>query len=171
MDRDIREPIELLDEIEAILDIQGAPINWPLGMGGLFKGVYNLYSDTIHLFERGQGHTLPTDERIEGLASEAARELLGDDYAEFVEEIELVRGASHEFNLQAFLAGKLSPVFFGTALGNFGVRELLDDFVRWAPPPQDRHTQERVVAASEDPGPRPSRAGPASHEDAAEAVP
>jgi peptide chain release factor 3 len=149
MDRDIRDPIELLDEIEEVLDIQGAPINWPIGMGQFFKGVYNLYTDTIHCYRKGQGSVLHEDIRIEGLDSEEARSLLGDDYADFCEEIELVRGASHEFDLEQFLAGKLSPVFFGTALGNFGVREMLDDFVQWAPPPLDRATTSRVVPATE----------------------
>ena len=149
LDRDIRDPIELLDEIEAVLQIQGAPINWPIGMGSDFKGVYNLYTDTIHQYTPGQGSVLPDDRRIEGLDSHAARSLLGEEYEQFLEEIELVRGASHAFDLQQFLAGRLSPVFFGTALGNFGVREMLDDFVQWAPPPQPRETSERTVAAGE----------------------
>jgi peptide chain release factor 3 len=149
MDRDIRDPIDLLDEIEEVLKIQGAPINWPIGMGRDFKGVYNLYTDTIHCYTPGQGSVLPGDERIEGLDSAAVRELLGEEYADFRDEIELVRGASHEFDLESFLAGKLSPVFFGTALGNFGVREMLDDFVAWAPPPQGRETTDRRVAADE----------------------
>jgi len=150
MDRDIRDPIELLDEIEDVLNIQGAPINWPIGMGREFKGVYNLYSDTIHLYSPGQGSQLADDVRIEGLDSDAARDLLGEDYEQFAEEIELVRGASHEFELEAFLAGRLSPVFFGTALGNFGVREMLDDFVRWAPPPLDRDATDRQVGSTEE---------------------
>ena len=149
MDRDIRDPVELLDEIEQVLAIQGAPINWPIGMGKQFKGVYNLYTDVIHLYTPGQGSVLPDDRRVEGLASDGARALLGEDYAAFLEEIELVRGASHAFDLAAFLAGKLSPVFFGTALGNFGVREMLDDFVKWAPPPQPRDAISRTVAAVE----------------------
>ncbi len=149
MDRDIRDPIELLDEIEEVLQIAGAPINWPIGMGRDFKGVYNLYSDTIHVFTPGQGSTLPDDRRIQGLENAAARELLGDEYNEFCEQVELVRGASHPFDAEAFLAGRLSPVFFGTALGNFGVREMLDDFVQWAPPPQVRATTGRSVEASE----------------------
>jgi peptide chain release factor 3 len=118
-------------------------------MGKEFKGVYNLYTDTIHRYTPGRGSVLPDDERIEGLDSDAARELLGGEYADFCEEIELVRGASHAFDLEAFLAGKLSPVFFGTALGNFGVREMLDEFVNWAPPPQVRETTDRDVAADE----------------------
>ncbi|RLA47381.1 MAG: peptide chain release factor 3 [Gammaproteobacteria bacterium] len=150
MDRDIRDPIDLLDEIEEVLQIQAAPINWPIGMGGEFRGVYNLYTDEIHQYTPGRGAILPDDIRIEGLDSAAARALLGDEYEDFAEEIELVRGASHEFELEAFLAGKLSPVFFGTALGNFGVREMLDDFVRWAPAPQGRDTTGRPVAAGEE---------------------
>jgi peptide chain release factor 3 len=149
MDRDIRDPIELLDEIEEVLQIQGAPINWPIGMGREFKGVYNLYTDTIHCYTPGQGAVLPDDRRIEGLDTDAARDLLGREYDDFCDEIELVRGASHEFELDSFLAGKLSPVFFGTALGNFGVREMLDDFVAWAPSPQGRETTDRRVAADE----------------------
>ena len=149
MDRDIRDPIELLDEIEEVLDIQGAPVNWPIGMGQFFKGVYNLYNDTIHCYTPGQGAMLPDDERIQGLDSDEARALLGDEYEDFLEEVELVRGASHEFDLELFLAGKLSPVFFGTALGNFGVREMLDDFVQWAPAPLDRETTSRMVPAGD----------------------
>lgn len=150
MDRDIRDPIDLIDEIESVLKIEGAPINWPIGMGKEFKGVYNLYTDTIHQFTPGQGSVLSDDIRIEGLQSEAAKELLGDEYDDYVEEVELVRGASHTFNLEEFLAGRLSPVFFGTALGNFGVREMLDDFVQWAPAPLDRETQTREIAATEE---------------------
>jgi len=150
MDRDIRDPIELLDEIEAVLQIRGAPINWPIGMGSEFKGVYNLYTDTIHRYSPGRGSVLPDDVRIAGLASDEARTLLGDAYESFCEEMELVRGASHAFDREAFLAGRLSPVFFGTALGNFGVREMLDDFVRWAPAPLDRVAIERTVASTED---------------------
>ena len=149
MDRDIRDPIDLIDEIESVLAIEGAPINWPIGMGSFFKGVYNLYTDVIHKYTPGQGSVLPDDDRIEGLDSPEARELLAEDYDDFIEEIELVRGASHTFDQDAFLAGKLTPVFFGTALGNFGVREMLDDFVTWAPPPLNRETTGREVDAVE----------------------
>ncbi len=150
MDRDIRDPIELLDEVEEVLDIQAAPINWPVGMGQGFKGVYNLYTDTIHVFQPGKGKTIPEDIRIEGLDSDAARELLGDEHADFCDEIELVRGASHAFEVEDYLAGKLTPVFFGTALANFGVREMLDGFVEWAPAPIGRDTESRHVEPTED---------------------
>jgi peptide chain release factor 3 len=151
MDRDIRDPVDLLDEIEEVLNIRAAPVNWPVGMGKEFKGVYNLYTDELHIFTRGQGHTLSDDVRLEGLESDAARELIGPHYDDFLEEIELVRGASHEFDLEAYRAGTLTPVFFGTALGNFGVREMLDDFVKWAPAPLPRPTNVREVVADEEP--------------------
>ena len=149
LDRDIRDPIELLDEIESVLNIQAAPINWPIGSGQWFKGVYNLYTDEIHVFKPGQGHTLPDDERIQGLESAEAKAFLGDDYESLVDELELVRGATHPWDETAFLEGRLTPVYFGTALGNFGVREMLGDFVRWAPPPSARATETRKVAADE----------------------
>ena len=149
MDRDIRDPIELLDEIESVLGIEAAPINWPIGMGREFKGVYNLYTDTIHVFQPGKGSVIAEDIRIEGLESDAARELLADEYEDYLDEIELVRGASHEFDHDAYLVGKLTPVYFGTALSNFGVREMLDGFVEWAPAPLNRDTDQREVEAGE----------------------
>lgn len=150
MDRDMRDPIEVMDEIETVLKIAAAPINWPLGMGREFKGVYNLYTDTIHVYEQGMGHTIPEDRKIQGLDSDEASELLGIYAEELRDEIELVRGASNEFDIEEYLAGRLTPVFFGTALGNFGVREMLDGFVEWAPVPQGRDTKERKVEADEE---------------------
>lgn len=149
MDRDIRYPIEILDEIEAVLKIKCSPINWPLGMGKEFKGVYNLYTDVVHVYQQGQGHQLSDDVQIKGLYNEEVDTLLGSYAADFRDEIELVKGASHEFDRQAYLEGELTPVYFGTALGNFSVREMLDDFVDWAPSPQDRETESRTVAATE----------------------
>ncbi|MFA7553991.1 MAG: peptide chain release factor 3 [Spongiibacteraceae bacterium] len=149
MDRDIRDPIELLDEIEEVLAIQAAPINWPIGMGKDFKGVYNLYTDVIHVFKPGQSKVLHDDLQIQGLESDEAKALLGDEYDDYLDEIELVRGASHTFNLEDYLAGVLTPVFFGTALSNFGVREMLDGFVEWAPPPLPRPTASRTVSSTE----------------------
>jgi peptide chain release factor 3 len=151
MDRDIRDPIDLLDEIEEVLKIAGAPINWPIGMGKEFKGLYNLYTDVIHVFQPGSNFVIPEDVQIQGLDSDEARDLLGVYYEDFVEEIELVRGASHEFDLDAYLAGKLTPVFFGSAMANFGVREMLDGFVEWAPAPISRKTETRLVEAEEKP--------------------
>lgn len=150
LDRDSRDPVELLDEIESVLNIQATPIVWPLGMGQDFKGVYNLYTDTLHVYQKGQGSGIPDDVRIQGLDSDEARELLGSDYETVQEEVEFARGATPEFDLDAYLAGRMTPVFFGTALGNFGVREMLNDFVQWAPAPLGRPAKERFVEASEE---------------------
>ncbi|HNG59967.1 MAG TPA: peptide chain release factor 3, partial [Cellvibrionaceae bacterium] len=144
-----RDPVEVLDEIETVLKIAAAPMTWPIGMGKEFKGVYNLYTDTFHLYTQGQGHTIPDDIQIKGINSPEARKLLGAYVDDVQAELELVRGATHLFNLEDYLAGKLTPVFFGTALGNFGVREMLDGFVEWAPPPQARASDVRPVQPHE----------------------
>jgi len=149
MDRDIRDSIDVLDEIEKILKIKAAPINWPLGMGKEFRGTYDLYTNTIHVYRQGQGSRIPDDIRIEDLNSDEAKALLAPYHQQVCDEIELVRGATHRFNLDDYLAGRMTPVFFGTALGNFGVREMLDHFVQWAPPPQSQKANERAVQASE----------------------
>lgn len=148
LDRDIRDPIEVLDEIEDILKIQCAPITWPIGMGKLFKGVYHLYNDTIHLYKTGQGHTIQEDRIIQGIDNPELDRVVGDLADDLREELELVRGASHEFDREAFLRGELSPVFFGTALGNFGVNHMLDGLVEWAPAPLPRATDGEVISAS-----------------------
>ena len=151
MDREVRDHIEVLDEIETVLNIQCAPITWPIGMGKAFQGVYNLYKDTVHIFTPGQNSVVPDDIQIQGLDSAEARQRLGDDVVdELLEEIELVRGASHEFDVDAYLRGEMTPVFFGTALANFGIREMLDYFVDWAPAPIARQTNEREVVPTEE---------------------
>jgi len=149
LDRDIRDAIDVLDEIETVLKIKCAPINWPLGMGKEFKGVYNLYKDTIHVYRHGQGSQLHEVEVIEGIDSDEAKALLGSYRDDFRDEIELVRGASNDFDLDAYMRGEMTPVYFGTALGNFGVKEMLDDFVKYAPAPQTRATESRDVTATE----------------------
>ncbi|MFP3874747.1 MAG: peptide chain release factor 3 [Thiohalophilus sp.] len=150
LDREGREPIELMDEVENVLKIQCAPITWPIGMGKGFKGVYHLYNQSIHLFSATHGGKIQTGEVIQGLDNPRLDELLGSAADELREEIELVRGASHEFDLDAFLAGKLSPVFFGSAINNFGIEELLDYFVEIAPPPQPHETRQRIVEPGEE---------------------
>ncbi|SDK97645.1 bacterial peptide chain release factor 3 (bRF-3) [Modicisalibacter muralis] len=151
MDRDTRDPIEVMDEVETVLDIQCAPMTWPIGMGRHFKGVYHLYNDVIHLYKQGQGNRIPDDVRIEGLDNPEVDEVLGAEQAEELRmEVELVRGASHEFDLEAYRRGELTPVYFGTAMGNFGVREMLDGFVEYAPAPQPRDTDTREVSAEDE---------------------
>jgi peptide chain release factor 3 len=150
MDRESRDAIELLDEIEHVLKIVAAPINWPLGSGKEFLGVYNFYTDVIHVYQQGMGHTIPDDIQIKGLDSPEATALMGVYADDYREQIDFVRGATAQFDLEAYLAGRMTPVFFGTALGNFGVREMLDGFVEWAPPPRARDTNHRVVEPAEE---------------------
>lgn len=118
MDRDIRDPIELLDEVEDVLKINCSPVTWPIGMGKQFKGVYHILEDKTYLYQSGQGHKIQEVRIIEGLDNPELDEAVGYLANDLREELELVQGASHEFDLQEFLEGKLTPVFFGTALGN-----------------------------------------------------
>ncbi|MCB1735138.1 MAG: peptide chain release factor 3, partial [Gammaproteobacteria bacterium] len=149
-DRESREPIELLDEVEDVLKIACAPITWPIGSGKGFKGVYHLYEDRVYLYEPGRGGGRVQDIRaIDGLDNPDLDKAIGDLANDIREEMELVRGASHEFNLDEYLAGRLTPVYCGSAINNFGVRELLNGFVEYAPPPQHRATTVREVEPSE----------------------
>ncbi len=150
MDREGRDPIELLDEVEEVLKIQCAPITWPIGMGKNFKGVFDLYNDSINLFSATHGGKIQAGEVIDGLDNPRLDELWGAAFAEDIrEEIELVRGASHEFDHDAYMRGELTPVFFGSAINNFGVGELLDAFADWAPAPLPRSTKTREVTPDE----------------------
>ena len=148
-DRDGREPLELLDEIETVLKIECAPVTWPIGMGRAFRGLYHLLEDRLYLYHGRDGSRLPETERIDGLASAAARERLGDDVDRFGEEIELIRGASAAFDPARYLAGEQTPVFCGAAIHNIGVKELLDAFVEHAPSPLPRDTETRRVEPTE----------------------
>ena len=145
LDREGRDPIELLDEIEEILKIKCAPITWPIGMGKRFKGIYHILNDAVHLYEPGKNSERQDIKIIEGLNTPLLDEILGDHATELREEIELVQGASHEFDVQAYLQGELTPVTFGSAINNFGVNELLQQFVKTAPPPLPRDTTSRAV--------------------------
>lgn len=149
LDREGREPVDLLDEIESVLGINCAPITWPIGMGRSLKGVYHLLQDRIYLYSSVGREKASTIEVIEGLHSAEAGEVLGDDAQAFRDEVELVIGACPKFNLEEYLAAKQSPVFFGSAISNFGVRELLDEFVQHAPPPRSRESESRTVQADE----------------------
>jgi len=149
MDRETRDPMELLDDIECTLKIRCAPITWPIGCGKLFKGIYHLRENKIIVYQKssvGAGEIF-----IHGLDNPEFDALVGAQEAkQFRDEIDLVKGASHEFNHEAYLKGELSPVFFGSAINTFGVRELLNDFVQYAPAPQSRETHARVVNAYEE---------------------
>jgi peptide chain release factor 3 len=149
LDRDGRNPIELLDEVEDILNIRCAPITWPIGMGRAFRGVYHLYDDFIHLYEPSKNERINQGQRIQGLDNPELDQLLDDWAQELRDEVELVQGASHPFNVEEYLQGQLTPVFFGSALNNFGVQEMLEGFVEYAPVPQTRATDHRHVSPDE----------------------
>lgn len=151
LDRDIRDPMELLDEVENELNISCAPITWPIGCGKEFKGVYHIHRDETILYSTGQGHTIQELRTIKGLDNPELDEQVGSDLAEQLrEELELVIGACPEFDQELFLAGELTPVYFGTALGNFGVDHMLDGLTAWAPQPRPRQANEREVTAEEE---------------------
>ncbi|MBA3731516.1 MAG: peptide chain release factor 3 [Gammaproteobacteria bacterium] len=150
LDREGRDPIDLMDEVERVLKIKCAPVTWPIGMGRRFKGVFHLARNQVHLYAPAHGGKIRAGEIIEGLDNPRLDALLEDHADELRAEIELVKGASHEFDARAYLAGELSPVFFGSAINNFGVAELLDFFVAHAPPPRTRDTSSRTVEAGEE---------------------
>ena len=147
MDREVRDPLELLDEVESVLKIQCA--TWPLGMGKTFRGVYHLLRDEILLFKPGEERADGKVETIKGLGNPVLAERFPMEIEQLRMEVELVHGASHPFDLEAFLAGKQTPVFFGSAINNFGVREILDALLEWAPAPIARDATLRAVDPNE----------------------
>lgn len=149
-DREVRDSLELLDEVENILKIQCAPITWPIGMGKTFRGVYHILRDEILLFDAGQDSAQQlVNEVISGIDNPRLDELFPLEIEQLRNEIELVQGASHPFDLEAFLSGKQTPVFFGSAINNFGVREILNALVDWSPAPAARHATKRDVEPTE----------------------
>ena len=151
MDREVREPIALLEEIEAVLRIDCAPVTWPIGMGKAFRGVFDLIHDRLIRFTAGEERRSEVSERIEGLDHARLDALFPDEMAIVRRDVGLVRGASHPFELPEFLAGRQTPVFFGSGINNFGVQEILRALVEWAPPPQPRDGSLRVVHPAEAP--------------------
>lgn len=149
LDREGRSPIDLLDEVETVLKIKCAPITWPVGMGKRFKGIYHLHQDTVYLYQSGKNAERQNALAIVGLNNPELDALLGDAANELREEIDLVKGASHAFVLEDYLLGKMTPVYFGSAINNFGIKELLDDFAQFAPGPGPRSAVEREVLPSE----------------------
>jgi len=152
LDRDGREPIELLDDIESVLDIACVPMTWPIGMGREFRGIYHLRDDCAYLYQNRDGSRLPDVRRVAGLAGAELEAAVGQEQvAALRESIELVRGATTQFDHSLYLEGRQTPVYFGAAIHNYGIKELLDAFVSFAPPPQPRATDARVVLPDEDP--------------------
>src|SRR5215203_41754 len=151
LDREGREPTDLLDEIEKVLRINCAPVTWPIGMGRELKGVYHLLEDRIYVYQAAEKGRAGSNEIIEGLASPEATAFLGDRATAYRDEVELVRGASHAFSLEEYRAARQTPVFFGSAINNFGVTELLNAFIEFAPAPLPRPTTVRSVDPHETP--------------------
>jgi peptide chain release factor 3 len=147
LDRPARPPLELLDELEKVLGIHALPLNWPLGSGPDFRGIYDRDTNDVHLFEKTPGGTYRAPVEVSGVEDEAVRAAMSPDvYAHFREEIGLLEGAGTAFDLDEVRAGKVTPVFFGSAMNNFGVDFLLQRFLALAPPPMPRRSGERVVA-------------------------
>ncbi len=149
LDREGLPPLDILAEIEDKLQIECTPMSWPIGMGKAFRGVYNLYKKELNLFSAGMDTADFESIRIDDLNDERLDELLGAQADELREEVELLEGAADPFDLKHFLNGAQTPVFFGSAINNFGVRELLDAFVELAPPPGPREAVERTVRPEE----------------------
>ncbi|MBS7456374.1 peptide chain release factor 3 [Coralloluteibacterium stylophorae] len=151
LDREGREPIELLDEVESVLGIQCAPVTWPIGMGQRLKGVVHLVTGEVHLYEPGRNFTRQDSTIFPSLDDPGVEARIGAAMlSELRDELELVQGASHPFDKGEYLAGRQTPVFFGSAVSNFGVQPLLDFFVEHAPPPKSHATTSREVQPGEE---------------------
>ncbi len=150
LDREGREPLDLLADIEETLQVECAPLSWPIGMGKRFRGTYNLYRKQLCLFTAGQ-ETRPQDlVVIEDLDDPRVDELLGSQGYQLREDIALLEGAANPFEPAEYLKGNQTPVFFGSAINNFGVQEMLDAFVEQAPPPRPAATTTREVSPYEE---------------------
>jgi len=150
LDREGMPPLDVLSDIEETLQIECAPLSWPIGMGKSFKGIYNLHQKVLTLFTPGQ-ERLPEDIlTIDDLSDPVLDDILGDQADELREDVALLEGAANPFDLEHFRKGNQTPVFFGSAINNFGVRELLNTFVEIAPAPTPRPTTTRMVSPEED---------------------
>jgi peptide chain release factor 3 len=150
LDREGLEPLDLLADIEEKLQIECAPLSWPIGMGKRFKGVYNLYRKELNLFRSGADVRTSETVKIAALDDPKLDQLLGTQAQELRDDIELLEGAANPFNLDDYLSAGQTPVFFGSAINNFGVQEMLDAFVELAPAPAARAAVERMVEPEED---------------------
>lgn len=149
LDRNSRHPVELLDEIESVLKIYCAPITWPIGMGKNFKGIYHFLEDAVYLYRPGKNECVTESLQIRNINSSELDKILGSLVKELRSEVDLVKGGTYPFDRMQYLKGALTPVFFGSAVNNFGVRELLNTFVKEAPSAQFRATDVRVVKPEE----------------------
>ena len=150
LDREGLSPLDILDDIENKLQVECTPLSWPIGAGKRFKGVYNLFKKELHLFTPGRGTNENEGIVIHDLSDPLLDETLGSTQADDLrEDIELLEGATDPFDLTHFLNGNQTPVFFGSAINNFGVKEMLDVFVKMAPAPGPRASVTREVSPHE----------------------
>jgi peptide chain release factor 3 len=149
MDREVQDPMSVMDEIERELGMTVIPFTWPVGMGKLFHGVYDRRENQMRVFGPGEDKRGGEDEILSGLDNAEASKRFGAEFAQTREEMALLDGASPEFDRAAFLSGKQTPMFFGSAINNFGVREVLDALVDLAPAPAERQAMQRVVKPAE----------------------
>jgi peptide chain release factor 3 len=149
MDREVKEPLDLMDEIERELGMTVVPFTWPVGMGKVFHGVLDLREEQMRVFSPGEDRAGGDDEILQGLDNPAYAQRFGMQYEQAAGEIELVREAAPSFDAQLFLSGKQTPMFFGSAVNNFGVREVLDALVDLAPAPGVRPAIQREVKPAE----------------------
>ncbi len=149
MDREVKEPLDLMDEIERELGMEVVPFTWPVGMGKAFHGVMDLREQQMRVFSPGEDRDHHNDEILVGLDNPAYAQRFGMQYEQAKGEIELLTDAAPPFDKADFLAGRQTPMFFGSAVNNFGVREVLDALVDLAPPPGSRQAIQRVVAPDE----------------------
>ncbi|MEF8844591.1 MAG: peptide chain release factor 3 [Bacteroidales bacterium] len=151
LDRPAKDPFDLLDEIEKELDIQVKPLSWPIGDGPHFKGVYDLYKEKLNLFSGQNKQQVEEGIEFKDLDDKELENYLGESFAGTLrEDIDLIQGVYPEFDTTQYHKGHLAPVFFGSALNNFGVRELLECFLDVSPAPQPTTAEERMVSPDED---------------------
>ncbi|MFI5444404.1 peptide chain release factor 3 [Polaromonas sp. UC242_47] len=149
MDREVQDPMSVMDEIEQELGMTVVPFTWPVGMGKLFHGVYDRREKRMRVFSPGEDKAGGDDEILSGLDNAEATQRFGAEFTQAQDELELLEGASPEFDRDAFLGGKQTPMFFGSAINNFGVQEVLDALVDLAPAPAERTAMQRVVHPEE----------------------
>ncbi len=150
MDRDGKDPFDLLDEVEQELQIKVRPLSWPIDMGQQFKGVYNIYEQKLDLYSPSKQYVTEKVE-FKDLNSPDLETHIGDRLSQKLRaDVELIEGVYPEFDVKTYLAGDIAPVFFGSALNNFGVKELLDCFVKIAPSPRPVKTEERIIEPEEE---------------------
>ncbi|WP_370623614.1 peptide chain release factor 3 [Polynucleobacter sp. 78F-HAINBA] len=149
MDREVKPPMELMDEIETALGIEVVPFTWPVGMGKSFAGVIDIANSQMRMFKAGEDRVTEDSHAIIDVNDPALKERLGTDLENALAEVDLIKNAMPAFDREAFLAGRQSPVFFGSAINNFGVREILNTLVELAPSPGSRKALQREVSPAE----------------------